>query len=90
MRSSEELDQKAAELDKRSDADDDQVMVVNVRDLRDVAEAADALRAAEARLREAVEVAHARGRSWGRIGIALGVSRQAARQRFGVHSDSVR
>lgn len=30
----------------------------------------------------AVEVARARGRSWNHIAVALGVSRQAARQRF--------
>jgi hypothetical protein len=32
--------------------------------------------------REAVEVARAHGRSWNQIAVALGVSRQAARQRF--------
>lgn len=84
MRSTEELDRKAEELERRLDADTGEITAVDARDLRDVAEAADAVGAAEARLREAVEVAHARGRSWGRIGIALGVSRQAARQRFGV------
>jgi hypothetical protein len=38
-------------------------------------------------LREAVEVARAHGRSWNQIAVALGVSRQAARQRF---ADKVR
>jgi hypothetical protein len=56
--------------------------VENTEDLRGVAVAADALAAEEARLTEAVEIARAHGRSWTRIGIALGVSRQAARQRF--------
>lgn len=51
-------------------------------DLRAVAVAADTLAVDEARLTEVVETARARGRSWTRIGIALGVSRQAARQRF--------
>ena len=32
---------------------------------------------------EAVKRARAHGRSWNRIAVALGVSRQAARQRFG-------
>ena len=54
----------------------------NTEDLRAVAVAADALAADQARLTEAVEIARARGRSWTQIGIALGVSRQAARQRF--------
>jgi hypothetical protein len=53
-----------------------------IEDLRTIAEAADAARADEARLREAVQVARARGRSWNQIAVALGVSRQAARQRF--------
>ena len=51
-------------------------------DLRAVAEAADAVTADQARLREAVSLARARGRSWNYIALALGVSRQAARQRF--------
>ncbi len=56
--------------------------VENTEDLRAVAGAADTLTTDEARLTEAVEIARAHGRSWTRIGIALGVSRQAARQRF--------
>ena len=40
------------------------------------------MRAGEARVREPVALARANGRSWGEIGIALGVSRQAARERF--------
>jgi hypothetical protein len=51
-------------------------------DLRAVATAMDACRQAEIRLREAVEIARAHGRSWGRIATALGVTRQAARERF--------
>jgi hypothetical protein len=51
-------------------------------DLREIAAASAAMRADEARLREAVESARGRGRSWNDIGVALGVSRQAARQRF--------
>ena len=51
-------------------------------DLREIAVAADQVKAGEARLREAIELARAHGRSWNHIAIALGVSRQAARQRF--------
>ncbi|MGH3449648.1 MAG: sigma-70 family RNA polymerase sigma factor [Haloechinothrix sp.] len=51
-------------------------------DLRQIATVSEAVRADEARLRESVEVARAHGRSWNQIAIALGVSRQAARQRF--------
>jgi len=48
-----------------------------------VAQVADNVRADEARLRDAVTAARNAGRSWNRIAVALGVSRQAARQRFG-------
>lgn len=54
----------------------------DVTDLRAVAVAADAVRADEARTTEAVSIARARGRSWTEISRALGVSRQAARQRY--------
>ena len=63
--------------------DPDPSQIDNTEDLREVAAAADAVAAGEARLMESVRVARAQGRSWTRIGIALGVSRQAARQRFG-------
>jgi hypothetical protein len=42
---------------------------------------------AETRIREAVAAAHANGRSWARIGMVLGVSRQAARERYGQDAD---
>jgi hypothetical protein len=75
-RAAQRFERWAEELDPATaDAQD-------LTDLRAVAEAADAVRADEARLREAVEAARAKGRSWNRIAIALGVSRQAARQRF--------
>lgn len=38
---------------------------------------------AEAALGEAVSAARLRGHSWGELAVALGVSRQAAQQRFG-------
>ncbi len=57
--------------------------VDNVEDLAAVAAAADRMAEAEAELIEAVKRARAEGRSWNRIAVALGVSRQAARQRFG-------
>jgi len=70
------FEQLADELDPASAEIDD------TEDLRAIAAASDATRADETRLREAVEVARARGRSWNHIAVALGVSRQAARQRF--------
>ncbi|MGH3500978.1 MAG: hypothetical protein ACRDQA_08800 [Nocardioidaceae bacterium] len=68
-RLADELDPATAEAEPTSD-------------LREIAVASEAARADEARLREAVAVARAHGRSWNQIAIALGVSRQAARQRF--------
>ena len=76
-RAAKRFEQQADELDPATaDAD-------NSDDLRAIAAASDTARADEARLREAVEVSRARGRSWNHIALALGVSRQAARQRFG-------
>jgi hypothetical protein len=54
----------------------------DITDLRAIAEATDRVRAGEARVRELVQLARGHGRSWTQIGIALGVSRQAARERF--------
>jgi hypothetical protein len=64
------------------DLDPARAGVERTDDLRQIAAVSDAVRADEARLRESVEAARARGRSWNQIAIALGVSRQAARQRF--------
>jgi hypothetical protein len=57
--------------------------VEDLADLRAIAEAAERARRDEALLTERVALARAHGRSWNRIAAALGVSRQAARQRFG-------
>jgi hypothetical protein len=54
----------------------------DLSDLRAVAEAADKVRRDEALVTERVAAARARGRSWNKIAVALGVSRQAARHRF--------
>jgi len=70
---------RAVEL---AEAGDPAGPTVPTPDLREIAEAASQVEAASARVREAVEVARAKGRSWGQIGAALGVTRQAARQRF--------
>lgn len=51
-------------------------------DLRAIAETVDGIHAGEAKLRALVEQARTHGRSWGEIAIALGVSRQAAHERF--------
>ena len=64
------------------DLDPETAAVDHTDDLRQIAAISDAMRSDEARLRESVDVARACGRSWNQIAIALGVSRQAARQRF--------
>jgi len=65
------------------DLDPETAQVEDPADLRAVAEAAEQARREEALLTEKVAQARAHGRSWNRIAAALGVSRQAARQRFG-------
>ncbi len=72
--------QRAAKL--AEDFDPSGISMDDTTDLRTLAEAVDSVRAGEARVRELVARARANGRSWGEIGIALGVSRQAARERF--------
>lgn len=75
-RAAQRFEQLADELDP------ERARVERTEDLREIAAASEAVRADQARLHEAVESARGRGRSWNEIGVALGVSRQAARQRF--------
>jgi hypothetical protein len=79
MHTEEEI-QRAAKLAEEFDPAG--VRIDDTTDLRTLAEAVDSVRAGEARVRELVARARANGRSWGEVGIALGVSRQAARERF--------
>lgn len=64
------------------DLDPASVTAEDLSDLRAVAEAAEQVRRDEALVTERVAAARAKGRSWNRIAVALGVSRQAARHRF--------
>jgi hypothetical protein len=78
-----EVEQAAKRFERLVDKlDPETVEAEHTDDLREIAAAAEAVRADDARLREAVTVARAHGRSWNHIALALGVSRQAARQRF--------
>lgn len=80
----EEIEGAAQRFEQLADGlDPADVEVQRTDDLSAVAVAAEVVRADDARLREAVVVARAHGRSWNHIALALGVSRQAARQRFG-------
>lgn len=78
-----EIEQAASRFEQLADSlDPETAQVEGTNDLREIATAAEAVRAYDARLREAVVLARAHGRSWNHIALALGVSRQAARQRF--------
>lgn len=79
----EQINQAAQRFEQLADRLDPATAdVEDASDLRTVAEAADTVRAEQARLTEAVQLARAHGHSWNRISLALGVSRQAARQRY--------
>ena len=79
----EEIAEAAARFERWADSlDPATVEFTDISELRTIAEAADTLSADEDRLTEAVRAARDRGHSWNRIAIALGVSRQAARQRY--------
>jgi hypothetical protein len=78
-----EIEEAASRFQRLADElDPTTAKVDDLSDLRAVAEAADQVRRSEAMVTERVAAARAKGRSWNRIAIALGVSRQAARHRF--------
>lgn len=92
-RSEQEIAKAIAESDAWMDAVEPARLstdAVNDRkDLRQIGVAMLAIEAAEQSLVAAVAQARARGRSWTDIANVLGVSRQAARQRFDVHTRDV-
>ncbi|HMH92565.1 MAG TPA: hypothetical protein VK586_15945 [Streptosporangiaceae bacterium] len=83
MHTDEEIEDAARRFEQWADELDPATAVVEgAEELRAVAEAAETARRDEAVLTDRVAAARARGQSWNRIALALGVSRQAARQRF--------
>ncbi|MEJ5913677.1 hypothetical protein [Pseudokineococcus sp. 1T1Z-3] len=79
----EEIDAAAHRFERLADElDPETALAVDTADLQRVASATRSVRTEEMRLREAVAEGQVHGRSWAQIGLALGVSRQAARQRF--------
>lgn len=80
-----QLEQAAADAEAWLDqlADDETATAEDASDLRAIAAAVRALSAAEAELDDAVAAARTNGKSWGAIGAVLGVSKQAARVRYG-------
>jgi hypothetical protein len=83
MHTDEEIEKAAVAFEHWADnLHPDKATVIATPELRAIADAADQVAAAEARLTEAVAIARARGWSWNMIAVPLRVSRQAARQRF--------
>jgi len=82
-RTREQLEQATVEAEAWLDQlDPDTTSAEEISDLRAVTAAMNKIAAAQADLEAAVLAARANGRSWGVIAIALGTSRQAARQRY--------
>lgn len=85
-RTREQLEQAAADAERwldDLDPDDPNTDVSDPADLRAIGQALSRVATAENELADAVHTARAQGRGWGLIGMALGISRQAARQRYG-------
>jgi len=81
--SKRELDASAAAAEAWIDAYDPDTMVSDdIADLQRIGRAIDALEAAEAELQAAVNDARGNGRTWARIGLIFGISRQSAQERF--------
>lgn len=74
---------EAADVEAWLDSlDPDDALAEDAQDLRHLAELTDSMEQLEQRLVDAVRRARVNGKSWTKIAIALGVSRQAARQRY--------
>jgi hypothetical protein len=83
-RTDEEIERAAERFAELADhLDPETVVAERLDDLHSIVVAVDAVRIDETRLRDAVTAARRSGRSWNQIAVSLGVSRQAARQRFG-------
>ncbi|MDQ2706851.1 MAG: sigma-70 family RNA polymerase sigma factor [Actinomycetota bacterium] len=85
-RTKEQLERAAADAERWLDELDPAELdnpEADATDLRRIGLALRAVASAETELAEAVRAARGTGRSWGLISTVLGVSRQAARVRFG-------
>lgn len=83
-RTREELEHAAADAQAWLDSLDPNLTPADdPRDLRRIGLALGDLAEAEHELADAVAAARANGRSWGEIALVLGVSKQAARERYG-------
>lgn len=83
-RTREELERAAADAEAWLDSlDPETTSAENPTDLRRIGLALRALVEEQREVEEAVAAARVNGRSWGEIGLVLGISRQAARERYG-------
>lgn len=83
-RTRDELEQAAADARAWLDSlDPSTTPAEDPRDLRRIGLALGDVAAAERELADAVSAARANDRSWGEIALMLGVSKQAARERYG-------
>ncbi len=83
-RTREQLEKAAAEAETWLESlDPGGTPAENPIDLRRIGLALRSLADDQREVDEGVAAARANGRSWGEIGLVLGVSRQAARERFG-------
>lgn len=83
-RTRKQLEQAAADAQAWLDSlDPATTQAEDPRDLRRIGLALGDVAAAESELADAVAAARANSRSWGEIALALGVSKQAARERYG-------
>jgi hypothetical protein len=83
----EELEQAAVDTEEWLDELDPGAQPADpIPDLRAISQISQAIERDQARLVEAVTAARVAGRSWGMIARALGVTRQAAQQRYGAVS----
>lgn len=83
-RTREQLEQAAADAEAWLDSlDPAETPAEDPRDLRRIGLALADVAKAERDLADAVADARRNGRSWGEIALVLGVSKQAARQRYG-------
>ncbi len=83
-RTREELERAATEAEAWLDSlDPATTPAESPSDLRRIGLALRGLADEQREVDEAVAAARANGRSWGEIGLVLGISRQAARERYG-------
>ncbi len=85
-RTREQLQKAVAETEAWLDQLDPKAIAspeASAADLRGIGEALHAVAASDLQLAEQVATARANGRTWTQIGAVLGVSKQAARERFG-------